>query len=57
MNIVINFIGLCIILISAKLKKKYPQKLKVIYNNNCGAVGYETELFCDVFEVDVLVLF
>jgi hypothetical protein len=37
MNIVVNFIGSCIILISAKLKKKYPQKIKVISNNNCGA--------------------
>jgi hypothetical protein len=39
MNIVDNFIGTSIILVNAKLKKIYPQKLKVISNNNCGAEG------------------
>ena len=50
MNIVDNFIGTYIILVNAKLEKKYPQKLKVISNNNCGAEGSEIELFWRGFE-------
>jgi hypothetical protein len=49
MNIVDNFIGTSIILVNAKLKKIYPQKLKVISNNNCGAEGSEIELFWLLF--------